>query len=134
MQALRDEGLKLTPQRLLIIDLLAGGENHPSACTLLETAKEKVPKISASTVYYTLNLLKGLGLIKELDFYDRDNRYEPNTADHLNLICLGCGKIEDFQEGVPAAVEAIEERTGFRAHQKRLEYYGYCRDCLGKEG
>lgn len=130
MKALREKGLKLTPQRLLIIDLLAEGKSHPSAQTIVRKAREKYPKISVSTVYYTLNMLKKLKLIKELDFYDMDNRYEANTADHLNLICLACGKIEDFMEGVPAAAETIEERTGFRTHGMRLEYYGYCKDCL----
>ena len=130
MKELRDKGLKLTPQRLLIIDILAGQKTHPSAQTLLRQAREKAPKISMSTVYYTLNLLKTLKLIKELDFYDMDNRYEANTDDHLNLICVACGNIQDFMEGVPASSGKIEERTGFRAHEMRLEYYGYCKDCL----
>jgi len=130
VKELRDKGLKLTPQRLLIIDILAGQKTHPSAQTLLRQAREKAPKISMSTVYYTLNLLKTLKLIKELDFYDMDNRYEANTDDHLNLICVACGNIQDFMEGVPASSGKIEERTGFRAHEMRLEYYGYCKDCL----
>jgi Fur family peroxide stress response transcriptional regulator len=63
-----------------------------------------------------------------------DNRYEANTADHLNLICVTCGKIQDFMEGVPASSGKIEERTGFRAHEKRLEYYGFCKECLSSKG
>ena len=130
MKTLRDKGFKLTPQRLLIIDLLAGQKSHPSAQTLMRLAREKAPKISASTVYYTLNLLKKLKLVRELDFYDMDNRYEANTRDHLNLICIACGRIEDFMEGMPCDSGFIEERTGFRTQGMRLEYYGYCRDCL----
>jgi Fe2+ or Zn2+ uptake regulation protein len=133
VKALREKGFKLTPQRLLIIDILAGQKTHPSAQTLVRQAREKAPKISMSTVYYTLNLLKSLKLIKELDFYDMDNRYEANTADHLNLICVECGKIEDFMNGLPAATGEIEKRTGFRAHEMRLEYYGYCKECLRKK-
>ena len=134
VKALREKGLKLTPQRLLIIDILAKSKTHPSAQALLLQAREQAPKVSVSTVYYTLNLLKTLKLIKEMDFYNMDNRYETNTADHLNLICVSCGKIEDFMEGVPASSGKIEERTGFRAHGMRLEYYGYCRECLDRKG
>ena len=134
MKALREKGLKLTPQRLILIDILAEGTTHPSAQTLVQKAREKAPKISVSTVYYTLNLLKTLKLIKELDFYDMDNRYEANTADHLNLICVACGNIQDFMEGVPASSGKIEERTGFKAHEMRLEYYGYCKECLRTKG
>jgi Fur family peroxide stress response transcriptional regulator len=131
---LREKGFKLTPQRLLIIDILIEGKTHPSAQALVEKAREKAPRISTSTIYYTLNLLKKLKLIKELDFHAMDNRYEVNTADHLNLICLACGKIQDFMEGVPASSGEIEERTGFRAHEMRLEYYGYCKECLRNKG
>jgi len=131
VKTLRENGYKLTPQRLLIIDLLAEERTHPSAQALVQKAREKAPKISVSTVYYTLNLLKKLKLIKELDFYDMGNRYEANTADHINLVCLTCGRIQDFWEGLPAASAKIEKRTGFRAHGVRLEYYGYCKDCLG---
>jgi Fur family peroxide stress response transcriptional regulator len=134
VKALQDKGLKLTPQRLLIIDILAGQKTHPSAQTLVRQAREKAPKISVSTVYYTLNLLKTLKQIKELDFYDMDNRYEANTADHLNLICVNCGKIQDFMEDVPVSSGKVEEQTGFRAHEKRLEYYGYCKECLSTKG
>ena len=85
-----------------------------------------------STVYYTLNLLKKHKLIKELNFYDMENRYEANTASHLNLICVECGRIQDFMETVSVSPKRIEEQTGFRAHEMRLEYYGCCRDCMCK--
>jgi Fe2+ or Zn2+ uptake regulation protein len=86
-----------------------------------------------STVYYTLNLFKTQKLVKELEFYDMDNRYEANTANHLNLICVECGKIQDFREGLPVSSKKIEEQTGFRALDMRLEYYGYCSDCSRKK-
>ena len=134
VKALREKGLKLTPQRLLIIDILAKSKTHPSAQALLLQAREKAPKVSVSTVYYTLNMLKRHKLIKELDFYDMENRYETNTAEHLNLICIACGKIEDVMEGMPVPSRKIELQTGFRVHGMRLEYYGYCRECLDRKG
>jgi len=82
-----------------------------------------------STVYYTLNMLKKHRLVKELDFYDMENRYEANTAEHLNLICIACGKIQDFTEGMPVPSRKIEQQTGFRTQEMRLEYYGYCKEC-----
>jgi len=99
----------------------------------VQQAREKAPKISVSTVYYTLNLLKRHKLIKELDFYDMENRYEANTADHLNLVCVACGKIQDYMESLPVSSRKIEEQTGFLVHELRLEYYGYCQDCSRKK-
>ncbi len=100
---------------------------------ILQQARAKVPKISMSTVYYTLNMLKTQKLIRELQFYDMDNRYEANTSDHLNLICVECGKIQDFADGLPFSIKEVEEKTGFRALEMRLEYHGYCSDCMSKK-
>ncbi len=86
-----------------------------------------------STVYYTLDILKKEGLIKELEFYDRDNRYDVNVSDHFNLVCRKCGKIEDFMKSLPVSAEAIELKSGFRPLGVRLEFYGYCKNCKGKE-
>lgn len=86
-----------------------------------------------STVYYTLNLLKKEGLIKEIEFYDKANRYDANTSNHLNLICIKCGGIEDFKDELPVSFDKIEKRTGFKTHEMRFEYYGYCNDCKKKK-
>ncbi|WP_173201619.1 Fur family transcriptional regulator [Geobacter sp. SVR] len=129
LKELRAQGVKLTSQRLEVIELLTCDRSHPSALTIFNKARVKCPNISLSTVYYTLALLKKLGLIRELEFEGMDNRYDRDTASHLNLICTGCGKIEDFADGVPVAPDVIERHTGFAAHNMRLEYYGLCSQC-----
>ena len=86
-----------------------------------------------STVYYTLNLLKKEGLIKEIEFYDKANKYDANTSNHLNLICMKCGKIEDYKGALHVSFDKVEEKTGFKAHEMRFEYYGYCKECKGKK-
>jgi len=134
VKALREKGHKLTPQRLLIIDILAKSKSHPSARTILQQVREKAPKVSTSTVYYTLNLLKRHNLVKELDFYDMENRYEANIGDHLNLVCLACGKIQDFMEDLMVSSRSVEAQTGFRVQETRLEYYGCCQECSRREG
>jgi len=130
---LREKGYRVTPQRREIIHLLSGDTSHPSAPDVLKRARKRVPRISMSTVYYTLDMLKREGLIRELEFYDRDNRYDVNVEDHINLICKKCGKIEDFTEALPLSSEMIEDQTGFRPVEMRFEYYGYCKGCRGKK-
>jgi Fur family transcriptional regulator, peroxide stress response regulator len=132
LREIKEKGLKLTPQRLEIINILSQEKSHPSAMDILAKARKKVPIISASTVYYTLDLLKREGLIKELEFYDRENRYEGDITDHLNLICKRCGKIEDFSKAVPFSLEMIEAQAGFRPVGMRFEYYGCCKNCRSK--
>ena len=133
ISSLRGKGYKLTPQRLEIIKLLSHDRSHPGAMDILGKVRQKAPKISMSTVYYTLDMLKKEGLIRELEFYDRDNRYDVNVLNHVNLICRECGKIEDFTEAVPFSSEMIEAQTGFRPLGMRFEYYGYCKGCGDKK-
>jgi len=129
---LRERGYKLTSQRLAIISLLSKDITHPGASDILKKIRKSLPQVSMSTVYYTLDILKKEGLIQELEFYDRDNRYDINVSNHINLICKKCGKIEDFPGELPFSAEAVEIRTGFRPVAMRYEYYGYCKKCHRK--
>ena len=133
IESLWEKGYKLTPQRREIIKLLSHDRSHPGAMDILHKLKKTAPKISMSTVYYTLDILKKEGLIQELEFYDRDNRYDVNVSNHINLICRKCGKIEDFVEPLPFSSEMIEDKTGFRPVATRFEYYGYCKRCRRKK-
>ncbi|NJD57438.1 MAG: transcriptional repressor [Nitrospirae bacterium] len=132
LRQLREKGYKLTSQRLAIIHLLAGDTSHPSASDVLKRARKRVPKISMSTVYYALDMLKREGLIRELEFYEKENRYDINISDHINLVCRKCGKIEDFMGEVPLSPTEVEGKTGFRPEGMRFEFYGYCRACKNR--
>ena len=134
MASLREKGYKLTPQRREIIKVLSQDRSHPGAMDILERVRRKAPRISMSTVYYTLDMLKKEGLIRELEFYDRDNRYDINVSEHINLVCKKCGKITDFMGDLPSFSKTVEKETGFKPASMRFEYYGTCRDCTGVKG
>lgn len=130
---LREKGYKLTFQRLEIIKLLSHDRSHSEAMDILKKLKNTGLKISLSTVYYTLDILKKEGLIQELEFYDRGNRYDINPLNHIHLICRQCGKVEDLFEPLPFSSERIEDQTGFQAVGMRFEYYGYCKRCRHRQ-
>jgi Fur family transcriptional regulator, peroxide stress response regulator len=129
LDTLKSKGIKLTVQRMEIIDILVNEVNHPSARTLFVKIRKRLPHVSTSTVYYTLGLLKKEGLIKELQFYNMENRYESRLTDHIDLICEKCGTIENYERDLSGVPSAIETETGFRVHKLRYEYYGTCRKC-----
>ncbi len=131
--ALREKGVRLTPQRLEVIRILCRDKGHPGVREILRSARRKVPAMSASTVYYTLALLKKEGLIKELEFYEMENRYESVMTDHIDLICTECGSIANFESDLPVTRRLIEQFTGFEAHRMRFEYYGRCEKCRTKK-
>lgn len=130
LRELREKGLKITPQRLAVIEvLMAMRKLHPSAGAVYREAKKIRKSLSLSTTYATLNQLSAHGIIKTLQFDSAENRYELNLEEHVNLICEGCGKILDYKVSAPADPGEVEKRTGFSVTDTRLEYYGYCEEC-----
>jgi Fur family transcriptional regulator, peroxide stress response regulator len=132
-ETLRGKGIRITPQRMEIIHILSRDKTHPSAGFILKEVRKRMPEVSMSTVYYTLGLLKREGLIKELEFYDMENRYESVMTDHIDLVCTECGNIVNFDGDLVVTRQHIEESTGFEAHRMRFEYYGLCAKCRKKQ-
>jgi Fe2+ or Zn2+ uptake regulation protein len=130
LRQLKEKGLKMTPQRLAIIDvLIESRDSHPGARFVYDEAKKKKKSLSLSTTYSTLNKLSRIGLIKTLQFDRMENRYEGNLEEHLNLICERCGKIMDYKAFMAIDRKKTEQKTGFAIIDTRLDCYGYCREC-----
>ena len=128
---LKDKGLKITPQRLAIIDaLVENREAHPGATLIYEEARKKARRVSLSTVYATLKEFSENGLIRQLEFDRMENRYDVDISDHVNLICNRCGKILDYYITASLEPRDIARKSGFVVTETRLEFHGYCRDCL----
>jgi Fe2+ or Zn2+ uptake regulation protein len=128
---LKEKGLKITQQRLAIIDVLVEKRDaHPGVTLIYNEARKKAKRVSLSTVYATLKEFSESGLIKQLEFDRAENRYDVNLSEHINLICKRCGAIIDYD--LPSTIESkdVARKTGFVVTETRMEYYGYCRDCL----
>src|SRR6202158_6142304 len=132
--SLRARGVRLTRQRRLLLDLIDNSGLHLDAERLYQMAKEKDPKLNRVTVYRTLKLLKEGGLVDELDLmhYGGDQHYyETRTKqEHAHVICLRCGKVEEFfGEPLQRLKRQIESHFGFHILLARTEVGGYCSHC-----
>ena len=135
IKQLREKGLKITPQRLAIIEVLIEKRDfHPGARLVYEEAKKKKKSLSLSTAYATLNELSRHGIIKMLEFDTMENRYEGNLEEHINLICERCKKILDYKVATTVDQREVAKNTGFSVTDTRLEYYGLCRECRKDKG
>jgi len=135
IKQLRDNGLKVTPQRLAIIEvLLEKRDLHPGARLVYREARKKKKSLSLSTTYATLDELSRHGIIKTLQFDKMENRCETNLQEHINLICERCKKIIDYKVSIGVDQRDVAKKTGFSITDTRLEYYGLCRECRGEEG
>ena len=98
--SLKERGVRLTRQRQILLELIDKSGEHLDAESLFQLAKEKDPKLNRVTVYRTLKMLKAGGLVDELDLmhYGGDQHYYETRLkqEHAHVICLRCGKVEEF--------------------------------------
>ncbi len=132
--SLRERGVRLTRQRRILLDLIDHSGRHLDAESLYQMAKEKDPKLNRVTVYRTLKLLKEGGLVDELDLmhYGGDQHYYETRLkqEHAHIICLRCGKVEEFfGEPLQKLRRQVESHFGFQIVLARTEIGGYCSHC-----
>lgn len=132
INALKDAGHRITPQRRMICRLLAGSDEHPSAQMIFEEIRRTDETLSLATVYNTLEALSSLGIINILgEMWNGDAiRYDADTSPHVNLACVRCHRILDVpSENIQNLVEEVEHNSGFTLLGARLLYYGVCPEC-----
>jgi Fur family ferric uptake transcriptional regulator len=133
---LQQKKMRLTKQREVIVRLFLEKEGHLCAEELYLALRKQYPRLGEATVYRTVKLLKAAELASEVNFTGKRRRFEHafGHPHHDHLICLGCGKTEEF---VNQSIEKIQERVvrqyGFAPTRHRLEIFGYCRDCRTTE-
>lgn len=140
-QILKEKGLKVTKQRILVLEALACCEDkHLTAEEIYEIVKADFPEIGLATVYRTIQLLVELDLVESVQLGDGYVRYEIGKLDseeahhHHHLICLECGKVISFRDDLLDELEArIMESASFQVINHEVKLYGYCKECLTKK-
>jgi Fur family transcriptional regulator, ferric uptake regulator len=132
--SLKEKGVRLTKQRQILLELIDKTGQHLDAERLFQLAKQQDPKFNRVTVYRTLKILKNGGLVDELDLmhYGGDQHYYETRLkqEHAHVICLQCGKVEEFfGEPLQRLRKQIESHFGFQILLARTEVGGYCAHC-----
>ncbi len=130
-EVLRKRGMKVTPQRRSIFEVLHESAEHPTAEDIYHRVREVMPDVSVATVYQTLNGLVDMGEVVELDLGEGKRRYDPRTDGHWHLVCLGCRQIVDIPRSVDPAEILLEEPCGYEITRCDVVLYGLCPDCQG---
>jgi Fur family ferric uptake transcriptional regulator len=132
-QLLHECGSRITPQRRAILETILKHQGHLSADEIHDLARRKIPRLSLSTVYRTLDLLKELDLVSELHLAGNHYRYEAQSTQHQHLVCAGCGKVIEFQcRYCPGMQKKLSAEHGFRVTGTRVELFGYCDACASE--
>ena len=132
---LRKNGHRLTPQRMLVIEILHNAERHISAEEIYKQLHKRYPYANISTVYRTLELLKKSNLVMETDFGEGRVRYHiADKGHHHHLVCRSCGKTIDLEESLLQPLEdTLLQKYGFNADLRHLAISGECGRCRAKK-
>lgn len=132
IRALKNSGLRLTPQRQAICRLLAESKDHPSAQMIYEQLHNEDHSLSLATVYNTLEALTEIGAVSVLGIVGSDDavRYDGDIDPHINLACVRCQRIIDIASPTAQVLEnEVARSSGFALIGSRVMYYGLCPDC-----
>jgi Fur family transcriptional regulator, peroxide stress response regulator len=124
-------GLRLTPQRQQVYDVLVQKRDHPTAEEVFIRAKRAMPEISHATVYNCLDALVKSGLARQVQFERGATRFCPNMTDHGHFHCSDCGTIYDVD--LPREIPCVAVPRGFRADSFDVTIHGLCADCAKKK-
>ncbi len=126
--AFRAQGRKLTPQRLLLFQLMHDNGTHPTAEALHTMASADMPGISLRTVYQTLNELAEMGELQFIDVGFGATRFDPNVDDHHHVVCHKCGEIRDVYVKGAASLKPTGAEE-FSVTDVVVLFHGTCKEC-----
>jgi Fur family transcriptional regulator, ferric uptake regulator len=130
LETLKEKGLKLTPQRRLITDIIHDARSHLTAEDIITRVQKKMPGVNKSTIYRTLDLLENAGCVLKSESGDHIIYHHSEEGHHHHLICSRCGCTQECSENLFLPVEkALDEKYGFQVDFKHLVISGLCRLC-----
>ena len=135
-QLLRDNGLKFTIQREVILEMLYSCDEHLTPESLHHLIQEKHPELNTgiATVYRTLSLLEDSEMVTSLSFGAQGKKYELGSKDHHDhIICTKCGSISEFMDDeIEIRQKKIAEELGYLMQEHSMQIYGICQACQTK--
>jgi Fur family transcriptional regulator, ferric uptake regulator len=133
LTVLKARGMRLTPQRRLIVELIHDKAEHLTAEDIIRHVRARMPGVNKSTVYRTLELLVGSGCVYRSELEDRVIYHHAEEGHHHHLVCEACGRTIECDQDIAAPLEAsLEKRYGFQVHLQHLVMSGLCRACRKK--
>jgi Fur family transcriptional regulator, stress-responsive regulator len=132
-ELLRERGMRVTSQRMLIERALRDHGGHLTAEQVHQLVEPGLPGVTQQTVYSTLALLTDLGVARRVSAPGPSARFEARVDDHHHMVCQRCGAVEDLNVRVPVsrALGASRDR-GFVPESASVTVLGLCAACAAR--
>ncbi len=127
-ELLRENSIKVTPQRLSIVEELYG-QVHMSVDELYMAIRKKFPSISLATVYKNINAMLEKDFILEVKIPNQKSKYELAKASHSHVLCESCGKVEDIALDLESVTQEAANATDYTIKHDALVLSGICPAC-----
>jgi Fur family transcriptional regulator, ferric uptake regulator len=126
-------GMRWTPQRRTVVEVLARTDGHITGAELIERCRARDPQTIPSTVYRTLDVLEQVGLVRHGHAADgREEFHVGPETEHGHLYCADCGaRWEIRAEQADAIVDAFHRADGFEVDLSHVTVVGRCASCAG---
>jgi Fur family transcriptional regulator, ferric uptake regulator len=130
LELLREQGLRMTPQRRAIVAAVLRAQGHISPTVIARTVQGEMPGVNASTVYRTLTLLEEIGVLQHSHVETGAEYHRTEEAEHVHLTCSNCGRDDALTlEEADAMRGLIQRHRGFVADLTHFAITGLCADC-----
>jgi Fur family ferric uptake transcriptional regulator len=130
IELLRQRGLRMTPQRRVIVSEIMRTQGHISPTALARKVQAEMPGVNASTIYRTLSVLEEAGVLAHAHLEGGAEYHRAEDAGHVHLSCSRCGAEDDLSLDEAAALQQlIGQHRGFRADLTHFAISGLCADC-----
>jgi Fur family ferric uptake transcriptional regulator len=127
---LRAQGFRLTPQRLLIVDVVRRAEDHVTPEQVYQTVHKQNPAVSRATIYRTLDFLCEMRLVVAMQWGGQTYYEIAGDTPHHHLICRSCGALEELDPALlDSLITAIEKKHHFTVDMDHLALFGLCKPC-----
>lgn len=127
--AMKQKGLRITPQRFAVYANLLAREDHPTVEQILEDVNTDIPIASKASVYSALTILREVNLVREVLLDEGVTRYDANVNPHHHFVCRGCGAIHDLPWQSFNCFDLSKFSDRFTAESYEVTVKGFCADC-----
>jgi Fur family peroxide stress response transcriptional regulator len=126
---LSEKALKVTPQRVAVMEFLRGNTSHPSVDDVYQQVRRRFPSISRATIYNTVTTLVEAGLLQEILIQQEKTHVDWNVDRHHHFQCLKCGTVKDIDYDAVTAEQVSKQVAGHLVTGVKVVMEGVCEAC-----